>query len=209
MAEDLVLIVYLCLLVPAFFMLGILNRKSRTVFGYMLIGVTIGLLASQINPLLLSLTTKDYFYVTTNLTPVCEELLKAIPVLFFAFEVSRNVDDIISIAFAVGVGFAIFENATVLLQTGALNILWILGRGIGAGLMHGVCTALIGWGMSLVTVRKRLLLPGTFALLALSVIYHGIFNTLVQTEQTKYIGIFLPILTYIPIISANCKMKLQ
>ena len=48
-------------------------------------------------------------------------------------------------------------------------------------------------------MRKKLFLSGTFAMLALAMIYHGIFNMLVQSDY-QYFGFFLPALTYVPIL---------
>ena len=47
--------------------------------------------------------------------------------------------------------------------------------------------------------KRKLFYSGTFALLTLASIYHGIFNMLVQSEY-KYLGFVLPAVTYIPIL---------
>lgn len=199
MERYLVVTVFICLVVPMIFVLGLQKGSSRTSYGYLIIGITLGLIASQVNSMILG-SGLDRFYVITNITPVSEEVIKALPVLFFCFAVSTKAERIVPVAASVGFGFAIFENITILLQSGSLDIFWIFCRGIGAGLMHAICTSAVGLGMSIVGYRKRLFLPGTFSLLALAVIYHGIFNSLVETEQLKYIGICLPIVTYIPLL---------
>jgi len=199
MEEYLVVTVFICLLIPMIFLLGFLKGQSRTVFGYMIIGVTIGIMASQLNSMIFQ-QIPEKMYVVTNLSPICEESLKALPVLFFTFAVSSKREDIVPVAVAVGIGFAVFENITALLQTGSIRILWIFGRGIGAGLMHAICTGTVGFGMGYVSTRKRMFIPGTFSLLALACIYHGIFNMMVETEALKYVGICLPIVTYFPLL---------
>lgn len=199
MEEYLVVNVFVCLLVPMAFILGFLKGNSRAVIGYMIIGMTVGLVASQINTMILN-AVQDRFFVITNLTPLTEELLKAMPVLFYCFAVSSAKEKLVPIAASVGIGFAIFENITVLLQSSSPELFWIFCRGIGAGLMHAICTAAVGFGMSIVGYRKRLFLPGTFSLLALAGIYHAVFNTMVETEVLKYFGICLPICTYVPLI---------
>ncbi len=50
--------------------------------------------------------------------------------------------------------------------------------------------------------RKKLFYCGTFSLLMMAVIYHGIFNMLVQSEELKYFGFILPLATYIPVVIA-------
>ena len=67
--------------------------------------------------------------------------------------------------------------------------------------MHGICTATVGYGMSFVKKHKKLFYCGTFALLMISIIYHGIFNMLVQSDSwLKYLGFVLPLTTYIPVV---------
>lgn len=199
MEEYLVVTVFVCLLVPMVFILGFLKGSSRTALGYMIIGMTVGLVASQVNTMILE-AVQERSYVVTNLTPISEEVLKSLPVLFYCFAVSSKKQRIVPIAASVGIGFAIFENITVLLQSGKPELLWVFSRGIGAGLMHAICTSAVGFGMSIVGYRKRLFIPGTFSLLALAVIYHGVFNSLVEMESLKYLGICLPIVTYLPLM---------
>jgi len=189
-------------------MLAFLDPKSRTVYTFSIVGMTMALLASQTNSFLLLLAESDYVFTTTNLTPLNEEILKGLPVLFFTFFMAERRDDITPVAYAVGVGFAIMENVTIFLQaTDDLSLAWALSRCIGAGLMHGICTASVGIGMYFIKYRHKLFFPGTVSLLSIAVLYHSIFNSLVQTENYKYFGILLPILTYIPLLFFSRKFK--
>ena len=74
-------------------------------------------------------------------------------------------------------------------------------RGFSTALMHGICTAAIGYGLSYISIRRKLSIPGTFALLITAIIYHGIFNMLVQSVDLKYYGFILPMATYIPFLA--------
>ena len=82
--------------------------------------------------------------------------------------------------------------------TETVTVGWAIIRGFSTALMHGVCTAVVGYGISYVRKRKKLFYCGTFALLAATSIYHGIFNMLVLSEY-KHFGFILPGITYIPI----------
>ena len=62
--------------------------------------------------------------------------------------------------------------------------------------MHGVCTGFVGLGLHFIHQKKKLFLPGSFALLVMSMTYHSIYNTLVQS-QYKYFGFMLPLLTFV------------
>ena len=101
---------------------------------------------------------------------------------------------------ATGIGFAILENAYYLIinyQT--FSFVSALVRGFGTGLMHGMCTWLVGFGISFIRKRRKLFAVGTFALLAMAITYHSIFNMLVQSRYSK-IGALLPLVTYLPFL---------
>lgn len=72
-------------------------------------------------------------------------------------------------------------------------------RAFGSGLMHGMCTLLVGVGISFVKKKRKLFVVGTFGLLSTAIVYHGIYNILIQSEYSM-IGAFLPIVTYIPFV---------
>ena len=99
---------------------------------------------------------------------------------------------------ATGVGFAVLENAYYIIDNYETFSAWLaLARGFGTGLMHGMCTLIIGFGISFVKKRRKLFAAGTFALLITAITYHSIFNMLVSSKYS-FIGIMLPIVTYLP-----------
>ena len=79
-------------------------------------------------------------------------------------------------------------------------------RAFGAGLMHGMCTLLVGVGISFVKKKSKIFVVGTFALLSTAITYHGIYNMLVQSDF-RAIGFLLPITTYIPFVVWRIKKK--
>lgn len=198
--DNLVYIIFICHVTPLALMTLMLRNRSRLLVGYMLIGIFISLFVSELNTVLLGLFGGDALYVTTTITPISEEILKALPILFYAIVFSDDRDRVMPIAFALGVGFAMFENMVVLVQNVEnVTIGWSIIRGFATALMHSVCTVAVGYGICFVKKKKKLFYCGTFALLALATIYHGIFNMLVQSDYS-YLGFFLPSVTYIPIL---------
>lgn len=198
--DNLVYILFICLVSPMLLMLLMLRRRSRLLVGYMLVGIFVSLFVSELNTILLDLYHDDSLYVTTTITPISEEIVKAIPVLFYAIVFSNDRERVMPLAFATGVGFAMFENMVIIVQNVAnVTIGWSIIRGFATALMHAVCTVTIGFGICFVKKKRKLFYCGTFALLTMASIYHGIFNMLVQS-QYKYLGFFLPAITYIPIL---------
>ncbi|HBI52583.1 MAG: PrsW family intramembrane metalloprotease [Ruminiclostridium sp.] len=200
-------ILFICIALPMIPMLFILpDKKSRLFLGYMIVGATVCLVAGGVNLWLLGLFNNDSMYVTTNITPISEELMKAIPVLYFAILFSDDRETLLSISFALGIGFAVLENAVILTQQiQNVSIVWALTRVIGAALMHGACTAAVGLGMSYIRKRRKLFFCGTFSLLALAIIFHATFNVLVQSSF-RPAALIMPAAVYLP-VTVNLFLK--
>lgn len=208
--ENMSYIIFICITVPLLFLLPIIrDRFARTVVGYMILGIYCCLMVSEINGILLKVFNNDYQYVTTTITPVTEEIIKALPVVFYAFLFSDKRDRLLAVAFSVGIGFAVLENIVVLLQNVAsVSLFWALIRGFGSALMHGICTGAVGLGMHFVHQKKKLFVPGSFALLVTAMIYHSIYNTLVQSDY-RYFGFLLPLTTFIVLFTLSILNRKQ
>ncbi len=206
--DNLSYIAFICLTVSIGLMLPLMEKKTRRVMSFVLVGIFACLFISEFNGILLRHFNNDSFYVTTTITPITEEIVKALPILYFAIVISDDRRTLISNAYAVGVGFAVLENMVILTQNiENVTVLWALVRGFGSGLVHGICTVMVGFGISYIKKRRKLFYCGTFALLSAAVIYHAIYNVLVQSDY-QYAGVLLPIITYIPVVLlTRSKMK--
>ena len=199
--ENMIYILYICMVAPLLLTLPLIQKTSRRIMVFILIGISAALFISEVNGLLLRLMDYDTLYVTTTITPATEEIIKAIPILIYAFVITDNREKLLGSSFALGIGFALFENTYILINSMEyISIEWAIVRGFSTALMHGICTAAVGYGMSFVKKRKKLFYCGTFSLLVMAIIYHGIFNILVQSEDLKYFGFILPLATYIPVV---------
>lgn len=193
-------LLFICVAAPIFLMLFVLEKKSKITVGYMLIGIFVCLFISEVNGFLLQTFGNDTYYVTTTITPITEEIIKALPVLYFAFLFSDKQETLISLSIATGVGFAILENLMIFVaNVDNISLFWAAVRGFSSGLMHGLCTAAVGIGLSFVHKKRKLFYCGTFALLTVAITYHAIYNSLIQSDY-QYVGAFLPIATYVPVL---------
>ncbi len=198
--DNLTYIVFIAMTVSLALILPLAEKKLRRLVIFMIVGIFSCLFVSELNNILLDSFHNDVFYVTTTITPVTEEIVKMLPILYFAIVINDDRHILIPNAFALGVGFALLENMVILIQNiETVTILWAFVRGFGSGLVHGICTVMVGWGISYIKKRRKFFFCGTFALLSAAIIYHAIYNLLVQSEY-QYVGILLPILTYIPIV---------
>lgn len=192
--------VFICMLFPMCLMLFILEKKPRLLVGYLLVGVFVCLFCSEINGLIVHWLGNDYPLVTTTYTPIVEEFFKALPIMYYAFVYKPDRRTLIMLAFALGVGFAMLENMVYVIRNfGSLSFGFALTRGLCAGLMHSVCTMMVGMGIYFVHKKRKLFICGTTALLGFAATYHSVFNILVQSKY-YWVGYIIPSITYICII---------
>jgi len=204
--DHLIYTIFACMVLPLLLSLALLDKKSKLIIGYIIIGAFMCVFSSELNSIIRSLSKETVYYVTTNLTPITEEIVKALPILVFGFLFSDKKETLISLSVAVGIGFAIVENIFIFVQAGSTyTLFWAIKRVFGASLMHTLCTSAVGYGISFVRKKKKLFYTGTFALLILAMVYHSIFNSLVQSKMMN-LGLLLPVLTYIPIVLHQTKL---
>ena len=195
--DDLIYILFTSVFVPILLMACLIEKKSRLPITFVLIGIFVSLFAAELNGLLRNVLPMSTFEITIIVTPISEEILKALPILVYAVALSAKKESLFTASMAVGIGFAVLENAFYLLNDASFNMLDAVIRAFGAGLMHGMCTLLVGVGISFAKKRSKIFVVGTFALLSTAITYHGIYNMLVQSEY-RAVGFLLPISTYIP-----------
>jgi RsiW-degrading membrane proteinase PrsW (M82 family) len=175
----------------------LVEKKARQPIIFVLIGIFLSVFASEVNAYLRNILLMSPFEVTIIVTPISEEILKALPILFFATVLAPKKEALFTASMAVGIGFAVLENAFYMLTSNSFNMFDAIIRAFGAGLMHGMCTLLVGVGILFVRKRHKLFVVGTFAMLSTAITYHGIYNMLVQSDF-RIIGYLLPLATYIP-----------
>lgn len=195
--DSLIMKALICILIPMLMLSFLLEKRSRRIMWSLCLGCLACLLASFINTMIYTKSGCSNFYLSTTIAPVIEETLKFIPVLLLSVLISKNKYTLVPLAFAVGIGFAILENSYMLMQFSATSSLfWILIRGIGTGLMHGICTIITGFGISIANTDRRIRVVGSMSALFLAMMFHGAYNCMISTESIKYIGIFLPLVMY-------------
>ena len=79
-----VYVIFLCIALPLGLMLPILERRSRRLVFFLLLGMTTALVAYEVDTILYSLCGLDTVRFTQTVPPIVEEILKALPVLVFA-----------------------------------------------------------------------------------------------------------------------------
>ena len=206
--DNLIYILFVSVFVPILLMAGLIEKKARQPITFVLIGIFVSVFAAEVNGLLRNLLPLDAYEITIIVTPITEEILKAIPILIFATVLSAKKEALFTASMAVGIGFAVLENAFYMLNDATFNMIDAVVRAFGAGLMHGMCTLLVGVGISFVKKRSKIFVVGTFALLSTAITYHGIYNMLVQSDF-EVVGFLLPLATYLPFVVWRIKKRIQ
>ncbi|MFR2214891.1 MAG: PrsW family glutamic-type intramembrane protease [Ruminococcus sp.] len=113
--------IFLCLAVPL--ILSMLFRKGKQRTFYHICDSWNGMLP------LISLCEQlfaGYYHAGTaaavmEVTPVCEEVMKFLPLLFYLLVFEPDKQEVISPAIGIAVGFATFENVCYLTENGAAD----------------------------------------------------------------------------------------
>ena len=206
--DNIIYILFVSISVPILMMTLMIEKKSRLPILFVLIGIFVSVFASEVNGLLSELIDIGMYNVTIVITPISEEVIKALPILYYAIVVSDKREQLFTASMATGIGFAVLENAYYLLNYPNFSMLSAVIRAFGSGLMHGMCTLLVGMGISYVKKKRKMFAVGTFGFLSTSIVYHGIYNILIQSKYSL-IGAILPIITYIPFIIWRFRNKGQ
>lgn len=191
-------IAFICFAVPLALMLPILQGRSRWLVTYLLAGSYIAVCAGAVNGMIRQALGITSLELSLSAAPIVEEILKALPVLIYAAARSDRRSEVLALAFSCGVGFAITENAYLMMSVGdSAAVSWALTRGLATSLVHGLCTVTVGLGFTFVHKQKKLFYTGAFGLLAAAITYHATFNLLVSATDPWYLaGLALPLATY-------------
>ncbi len=196
--------IFICLAIPLVLSLLFIRDRVRTFTLFVTIGMGICLLSAYVSSFFMRAYGIDAAVTAIEITPVCEEIMKFLPILLYFWIFEPKAEQLPSAAIAVAVGFATFENVCYLTENGAENFSFLLIRGISAGALHILCGICIGSGISYVFRRHWLALTGTVGLLGACIAFHAIYNLLVTAEGVwRMVGYFFPSLMIVCLFIAR------
>ena len=174
--------IFVCLAIPLALCILFVGGRTRTFLLFMITGMSVCLLSAYVNSFFMGHYGVSATVAVVEITPVCEEVMKLLPLLFYVLIFEPKVRDLPEAAVALAVGFATFENVCYLTENGAENLMFLLIRGLSAGALHILCGILIGFGLSYVFRRRWLAFTGTMGLLGACIVFHAIYNLLISGE---------------------------
>lgn len=148
--------IFLCLALPLILSLFFMKGRVRCYALFLTVGMAVCLLSAYVNSFFMGQYGVDGTVAAIEITPVCEEVMKLLPLLFFYLIFEPEPKEMPAAAIAIAVGFATFENVCYLTENGAANFNFLLIRGISAGALHLLCGVLSGFGVSYVFRRRWL-----------------------------------------------------
>ena len=101
--------------------------------------------------------------VSIFLSPIIEEIMKLLPVLFYLSLYEPKDAELLQAAVGIGAGFATFENCCYVLSNGAQNLSYVLIRGSAVGVMHLVSMVALAFGLHLLKRYKVFTFSGSWA----------------------------------------------
>ena len=191
--------IFICLAIPLILSLFFTKGRARSFTLFLTIGMGVCLLGAYVSSFYMGYYGVDTTVAAIEITPVCEEVMKLLPLLFYFLIFEPEPKELPSAAIAIAVGFATFENVCYLTENGAENFTLLLIRGISAGAIHILCGILTGFGISYVFRRRWLALTGTAGILGACTGFHAIYNLLVSVGGTAQLLAYA-----IPLLTALC-----
>lgn len=174
--------IFICLAIPLILSLFFTKGRARSFTLFLTVGMGVCLLGAYVSSFFMGYYGVDTTVAAIEITPVCEEVMKLLPLLFYILIFEPEVWDLPEAAVALAIGFATFENVCYLTDNGAENFMFLLIRGFSAGALHILCGISIGFGLSYVFRRRWLAFTGTMGLLGACIVFHATYNLLITGE---------------------------
>ncbi len=174
--------ILVCLLIPLLLAVCFLKAEQRRFSVFVMIGMAVCLCSAYVSSFFMNLYAADTAATSIEIAPVCEEIMKLLPLLFYVFIFEPDRHEVIPAAIGIAVGFTTFENCCYITENGTADFTFLLIRGLSAGAVHILCGILTGFGLNLVWSRKWLAVTGTAGVLCLAISFHGIYNLLISTS---------------------------
>lgn len=187
--ENILFCMALPLLLTLFFTRG--TVRKYTIF--LILGMVVCLLSAYVSSFFMMYYGVDSTITSIDITPVCEEVMKLLPILFYYLIFEPDPGELPAAATVIAAGFATFENVCSLAENGTADFSFILVRSLSAGALHILCGIVCGFGVSYMFRQRWLALTGTVGILGFCVGFHAIYNLLITAEgPLRTVGYLFP-----------------
>lgn len=182
-----------CMAIPLLLTLFFTRGTVRKYTVFLMLGMVTCLLSAYVSSFFMVYYGVDSAIASIDITPVCEEIMKLLPILFYFLIFDPDPGELPAAATVIAAGFATFENICSLAENGTADFSFILVRSLSAGALHILCGIVCGFGVSYMFRRRWLALTGTVGILGFCVGFHGIYNLLITAEgPLRMVGYLFP-----------------
>ena len=202
--------ILICIAIPMLISLFFLRGTSRRFLMSFVMGMLACLLSAYISGFLNLASGMGPEDTAIFISPIVEEILKILPLLFALYLFQPEDGSLSTIALGTAAGFATFENCCYILSSGVDRLSYVLIRGMAVGVMHIVSVIAISMGIIAARRLKALTFPAILGALSLSATFHALYNLLVSEPGiSSAIGYALPMLTAFVLYRMNLKLREQ
>ena len=175
--------------------------RPRVALAGLLVGMAACLVSSYVSSFIAQMAGLDAVRTAVEIAPTVEETCKLLPLLFYLVVLEPDAEDVDLAFVVVAVGFATMESAFYLGDVGLTDPGTLFLRGVGTAMMHLVCGVVLAYGLTRAWEHAWLRVSGTFGLLCLAMVYHGLFNLLVAAGgPARIAAVVMPLATLVPLI---------
>ena len=101
--------IFICIAIPLILSLFFRTGKERRFTAFVIVGMGICLLSAYVSSFFVGYYGAGSVASVVEITPVCEEVMKVLPLLFYLAVFEPNPRDITSASLGIAVGFGTFE----------------------------------------------------------------------------------------------------
>lgn len=200
--------IFICLTVPFLIAAIGTERANRKNYLFIVLGFLCCIVSAYLNTFFTVLYHTDSAMAVLEITPVVEETVKLLPLVFYLLVFEADGAEGSNIVFNIAIGFATFENICYLLGNGTDDLWHSVIRGFSTGAMHITCAFVIGYGLKLFRRSSFFQAAGIFGLLCVTITFHAIFNMLMKTDGViLQLGYAVPITAIALILAVKAHMK--
>ena len=129
--------ILICITMPLLIALFFTKENTRRFLVAFLMGMLVCLLSAYISGFVNYLTGIGRDDMAVYYSPVIEEIMKLLPLLFYMFVLAADENRMYTASIGIGLGFATFENCCYILSAGSMNLTYVLVRGLAVGVTTG------------------------------------------------------------------------
>ena len=200
--------ILVCMAVPLLLTLFFIRGNAQQFVLNFLLGMAACLLGAYVSGFLDVATGMGAEETAIFISPLTEEAMKFLPLLFYFLMFDPEDDRLFHAAVGIGAGFASFENVCSMVSSGAESLGFLLIRGLAVGVMHIVSVFAMMLGLVIARRFKAMRLASVVGALSLSMLFHGTYNLLVsEPGATSIIGYAMPLATAVILLSAYRRLQ--